>query len=1117
MAAGSDLLDEVFLNSEVDEKVVSDLVGSLESQLAASGHHHQHHKAQEPLRAAGGLLGNHVVSSSSSSSSPSPSPGGVVVGGSANVQTESPGSGTTGSSSSGGGGGTTTTGTAKMGLSGPEITKPGAGGVQGSVINHNARSQGSTLDGTTTTSTAAAVQGGSETAVAPGTLSQGKSVVISTMATALSTRNGKIGTTAVQTLNGSNVVMNSHHSGSTSFSATPVTANPAVNPAITPLVNNGPGNVGKVNAVLPSASNTVIQASFLGTGVSSDSSPSPTVISQQPPSIGTGGPTVALVRPPIHTAGPSVAAATQNGSNTVINSTISVGSFPATAVAAATVGSGVSLQSSLVNSQPGSGVPTAPTTQVIKSESPKTIVQAVTQQQTLAAGGQPSTTGGNMIIGQTMQAGLPNVAPNPGGVPPVPPGTPTGLAKGSASTVAQSLPRTPATTGGIRATLTPTVLAPRLPQPPQNPTNIQNFQLPPGMVLVRSENGQLLMIPQHALAQMQAQAHAQSQPQTTMTPRPATPTSASPVQISTVQVSSLRNAPGTPIIARQVAPTTIIKQVSQAQTTVQPTTTLQRPPVVQPQIVLGSPAQTTALGTATAVQTGTPQRTVQGATATSTAATETMENVKKCKNFLSTLIKLASSGKQSTETAANVKELVQNLLDGKIEAEDFTGRLYRELNSSPQPYLVPFLKRSLPALRQLTPDSAAFIQQSQHQQPLTQPTTALTAVMLSGSVQRTAGKTTATVTSTLQQPVISLSQPTQVGVGKQGQPTQVIQQSQKPGTLIRPPPQVTLTQTPMVALRPPHSRIMLTAPPQIQLNPLQAVPVVKQTVLPGTKALSALSTQAAAAQKNKLKEPGGGSFRDDDDINDVASMAGVNLSEESARILATNSELVGTLTRSCKDETFLLPAPLQRRILEIGKKHGITEIHPDVVSYVSHVTQQRLQNLVEKVSETAQQKNMSYKDDERYEQASDVRAQLKFFEQLDQIEKQRKDEQEREILMRAAKSRSRQEDPEQLRLKQKAKEMQQQELAQMRQRDANLTALAAIGPRKKRKVDSPGAGSGTEGSSTNVAVPGSSVVGTTRQFTRQRITRVNLRDLIFCLENERETSHSLLLYKAFLK
>lgn len=32
-----------------------------------------------------------------------------------------------------------------------------------------------------------------------------------------------------------------------------------------------------------------------------------------------------------------------------------------------------------------------------------------------------------------------------------------------------------------------------------------------------------------------------------------------------------------------------------------------------------------------------------------------------------------------------------------------------------------------------------------------------------------------------------------------------------------------------------------------------------------------------------------------------------------------------------------------------------------MVSYVSHATQQRLQNLVEKISETAQQKNFSYK------------------------------------------------------------------------------------------------------------------------------------------------------------
>lgn len=38
------------------------------------------------------------------------------------------------------------------------------------------------------------------------------------------------------------------------------------------------------------------------------------------------------------------------------------------------------------------------------------------------------------------------------------------------------------------------------------------------------------------------------------------------------------------------------------------------------------------------------------------------ENVKKCKNFLATLIKLASHNSPSPETSRNVKALVQDLL-----------------------------------------------------------------------------------------------------------------------------------------------------------------------------------------------------------------------------------------------------------------------------------------------------------------------------------------------------------------------------------------------------------------------------------------------------------------------
>uniref|UniRef100_A0A8D3E4J1 TATA-box binding protein associated factor 4 n=1 Tax=Scophthalmus maximus TaxID=52904 RepID=A0A8D3E4J1_SCOMX len=638
--------------------------------------------------------------------------------------------------------------------------------------------------------------------------------------------------------------------------------------------------------------------------------------------------------------------------------------------------------------------------------------------------------------------------------------------------------------GGVRV-IAPQVLAPR-----QNAPNIQNIQLPPGMVLVRSESGQLLMIHQQTLAQMQAQSQSQS----AMTPRPAAPTSTPPVHITSLQ------APGSSLLARSVAPTTtttttIIKQGSTAQTTMTTTSKLQRPPVLQvtPQHVnsfecLKSPST---------------QKNFEFV-----FSSETLENVKKCRNFLSTLIKLASSGKQSSETIASVKELVKHLLEAKMEPEDFTSRLYRELNSSPQPYLVPFLKRSLPALRQMTPDPEAFIQQSLLPLPNTQSvaaSTALTAVVLRPPLSSTTAKAAVSSTAAKSHTVISLSQSPH---GRQQ------------GATVR--PQVTVAPSPMVTLRgQPHSRIIV-GPTQV-VKQLQTgawstsvVPAVKQTLAQGSRGHVVTQT-LAGAQRNQLKEAGAGNFRDDDDINDVASMAGVNLSEESARILATNSDLMGTVTRSCKDEAFLSSSSLARRVLLIGKKFGISELGSDVVNYISHAAQQRLQSLLEKVSQVAQQKNVSFKEDERHQQVSDVRAQLKFFEQLDQMEKQRKEEQEREILLKAAKSRSRQEDPEQLRLKQKAKEMQQQELAQIMQREANLTALAAIGPRKKRKTFSPVRGAGAEGSGSGPCPPSGSGGSGSRQFLRQRITRVNLRDLLLCLENETGTSRSQLLYKGFLK
>lgn len=92
--------------------------------------------------------------------------------------------------------------------------------------------------------------------------------------------------------------------------------------------------------------------------------------------------------------------------------------------------------------------------------------------------------------------------------------------------------------------------------------------------------------------------------------------------------------------------------------------------------------------------------------------------------------------------------------------------------------------------------------------------------------------------------------------------------------------------------------------------------------------------------------------------------------------------------------------------------------------------------------------------------------------------------------------------------------MQRAEMEELRQREANLTALQAIGPRKKPKLDvagssgSPGSGSGVNASSS----------GMSRQMPlRPRLKRVNFRDLLFLLEQEKETCRTTTLYKSYLK
>uniref|UniRef100_A0A8C9NCR0 TATA-box binding protein associated factor 4b n=1 Tax=Serinus canaria TaxID=9135 RepID=A0A8C9NCR0_SERCA len=668
-----------------------------------------------------------------------------------------------------------------------------------------------------------------------------------------------------------------------------------------------------------------------------------------------------------------------------------------------------------------------------------------------------------------------------------------------------------------------------------------------GTVLIRSSDGHLMLVSQQSIGR------AQNQTQNNTSVRPSVPTSTPAIRICAVQNS------GTQLVKKIAAAP--VKTLSQTTNAV--VSTVQTPAVIQ-------------------------------------VLCKIYKNVKKCKNFLATLVKLASSGPQAPEMGQNVKNLVQNLLEAKIEPEEFTKKLYTELKSSPQPYLVPFLKKSVLALRQLMPNPQSFIQQCMEQPAPAQEevstcpsaaaapstgsatsavaTTALPAVKPSPAsaavtapvvitpVLATALGPTASVlptavpssglsavqpgkpvlTSAVPAPSLQSAKPvlvstvassatsplqplkpvigTPIGI-KISQPSSIVARSagaqqvvkvkqlvvqQPSGAIVK---QVSTLPQPSVLTLQTSAEKKMPLNTLVQTNQFPAGSILKQITLPRNKILS---FQASPVQKVKMKENGATSFRDEDDLNDVTSMAGVNLNEENACILAANSELIGTVIRSCADEPFLSLEALQSKILNIGKRHDIMELNSDVVNLISHATQERLRGLLEKLTVIARHRVSTHKGSDKYIVCSDTRAQLRFLEKLDHLEKQRKDEEEREMLLRAAKSRSNKEDPEQLRLKQKAKEMQQLELAQMQQREANLTALAAIGPRKKRPLDSLNIGSGLEGLKSN-GIAGSSGFSLTKQMLCPRVTRVCLRDLIFCMEQEREMKHSLRLYRALLK
>lgn len=528
----------------------------------------------------------------------------------------------------------------------------------------------------------------------------------------------------------------------------------------------------------------------------------------------------------------------------------------------------------------------------------------------------------------------------------------------------------------------------------------------------------------------------------------------------------------------------------------------------------------------------------------------------KCKNFLATLLKLASE--QPTNVAKNVRNLIQGLIDGHVEPEVFTTQLQRELNSSPQPCLVPFLRKSLPFLQsslrqgELTIDgvrapplvnscmgagmgqtpgglvssaanptapgslrnvrlhTARSIQQQQQQsaQPiqhhpsLPPPQVLQTRPTLPGMIRHPSphpGQPTTSTTSHRSASINVLQQ--QLIQQQQQRLAQQSGQSRQP-TMAQ-VAKSTITPTPATASAP-----RLSGPPPITPSLVKGLPgnmpgLVRPPTLPPPK----LAVPPTGGVKEK-RSSSTFSTAGDEDINDVAAMGGVNLAEESQRMQGV-TDMIGTQIRSCKDETFLQTGQLHQRIAKICRDKGLEEPSSEVIALVSHATQDRLKTLLEKLSVIAEHRMDVIKlEGDQYEISQDVKGQLRFLNDLDRLERRRHEEAEREILLKAAKSRTKTEDPEKEKLKAKARELQRQEEEQLRHEKANNTALLAIGgPKKRLKLDDPFPSGGRLGG------PGGGPGGS--MPLRSRTKRVHLRDLLFLMEQDKSLKRSPLLWKAY--
>ncbi|KAK0426243.1 hypothetical protein QR680_009603 [Steinernema hermaphroditum] len=418
----------------------------------------------------------------------------------------------------------------------------------------------------------------------------------------------------------------------------------------------------------------------------------------------------------------------------------------------------------------------------------------------------------------------------------------------------------------------------------------------------------------------------------------------------------------------------------------------------------------------------------------------------KCARFFRTLIQL-SNQPDHQQNAESVTNLVREVIVGEIRVEQFTSRLQQALGSKAQPHLKPFLEKTLPALRERMQQSELILEGinlnhiagirplsdhsgSTFSSPESMPGSVSNGQKIVAQSRTAACGMPGNVQFVQHQPATHL-----IKTDGSGQIVQRIQSVGVNGTLSpasalsTPPPNcVSGSSLPGVKMEPaePATPASISSHNEELVAPASCAPgppIASSQLAPQTSTATCAPAASGPPPEQIQTKP----FTNYQMLNQYRVLAfDVLLS----RIRHAMPEAVHGTSNGVGQS--VLPAD----------DHALT--------LLAQAAEYRLRKVLTHLSTTAEHRSEQLRSNSNYRQLDDHRRQLKFMEEMDKLEHERRENREKEALIRMSKSKGKDKDT-----LEKAKQIQHADQMAARNRDANAAAMAALSGTKKRRLEDP--------------------------------------------------------------